>query len=508
MHTIIPRYTLPDGLTAAPDVSCITSFTSTTMENSYDLQKSLDVHASTRGKVGIIGVSFSASGGYKSAMSMMSSGKFKVILSSAHCHYYFTKLNKHQPPRFSQEVVDWIEKVNQTYRRTGQLDPKSLTSFVEYFGSHVTEEALYGARFTYKHKMMSEKHENSKSKEISMSLEAEANLGSLLSLGGGFGMTSKQKEKAKAFQEKVETTTISVGAPPPYNGDAMQWASTVKETPVPVKVSLLPIYSIFSDHFIATYNLDDRLVVKIRDGLQRSLGTYCLSLLSEGMDAQCFDKSLVTFQGRKISQNMDKEFRGCLSASCCIEECYRQAGCYMVSHTTGSDVCRMIRREKVDGIRVENDNQSDMFVLLSKARDHLVKISNCKYSHGQRAAYQLRKDVVRHDDITELQKSMSKICQTLCSLDDMCSSFAIDPYDVYEFNCVTYSAHVPSNIVNSSRTSFSIQLVSEQYRELVRDQTKRWSVKIPRIALGRASNKASVVKTDAEIGRASCRERV
>jgi len=64
------------------------------------------------------------------------------------------------------------------------------------------------------------------SKEVSVS--AKASFSGLFSLSGGFGMSSANAQAAEKFQSKVETKTISIGSPPPANGNTMTWASTVK----------------------------------------------------------------------------------------------------------------------------------------------------------------------------------------------------------------------------------------------------------------------------------------
>ena len=48
------------------------------------------------------------------------------------------------------------------------------------------------------------------------------------STGGSFKMDQDEREAASEFSKSVETDTITVGAPPPADGDAMKWASTVK----------------------------------------------------------------------------------------------------------------------------------------------------------------------------------------------------------------------------------------------------------------------------------------
>ena len=99
-------------MTAAPDVACRTSFSSQTVESSKSLQSSLDVNAHVSG--GGWGVSFSASAGYKQASSSVKSGKYKLILSTASCKYYFAKLNELDLPEFSPELLQWIDRMHKS----------------------------------------------------------------------------------------------------------------------------------------------------------------------------------------------------------------------------------------------------------------------------------------------------------------------------------------------------------------------------------------------------------
>lgn len=68
-------------------------------------------------------------------------------------------------------------------------------------------------------------------------------------------MESSQKNEASDFQKSVTTKTITVGAPPPANGDAMEWASGVKDSPVPMKYNLKPISHLFREKYMANLNV-------------------------------------------------------------------------------------------------------------------------------------------------------------------------------------------------------------------------------------------------------------
>ena len=147
---------------------------------------------------------------------------------------------------------------------------------------------MYGASFTYQSKVESSKYEKIDSSELSV--EAKASYSGLFSVGGGFGLSKRQQEAASEFQENSVTTTISIGAPPPYNGDAMTWASTVKDTPVPVEYQLKPIHELFNEHndTITIYFSADKIET-IKNKILEISSRYCRMLGDKGFNVQCND---------------------------------------------------------------------------------------------------------------------------------------------------------------------------------------------------------------------------
>ena len=63
-------------------------------------------------------------------------------------------------------------------------------------------------------------------------------------------MDSEQRSAFHNIQKSVGIGTITVGAAPPSNGDAMTWASSVQENPVPIKYTLTPIHNLFTSIFL------------------------------------------------------------------------------------------------------------------------------------------------------------------------------------------------------------------------------------------------------------------
>ena len=224
----------------------------------------------------------------------MSSGEYLYIISQAQCRYYFSKLDATDPPPFHPGFVSWAKKL-----ASSDSSQDDLVQFIEYFGTHYASEITFGARFMKQHKVSQTKYETLREKDVSV--EAQASYSGLFSVGGGFSLNSKQRSAASNFQESVETSTITVGAAPPSNGDAMTWASSVQENPVPTKYSLSPVYDLFTERFAK--HLPGIDLNAMRQRLINTSRNYCWILKKKGKIDSC-DNSInlgTTLQGVDVT---------------------------------------------------------------------------------------------------------------------------------------------------------------------------------------------------------------
>ena len=220
----------------------------------------------------------------------MLSGEYLYIISQAQCRYYFSKLDATDPPPFHPGFVTWAKKL-----ASSDASQDDLVQFIEYFGTHYVSEVTFGARFIKQHKVNQTKYKEMRKESISV--EAQASYSGAVSIGGGFSLDSDLQTAASNFQKSVETSTITVGAAPPSNGDAMTWASSVQENPVPTKYSLSPVYDLFTQRF-AEY-LPGIDLNAMRERLINTSRDYCRLLRKKGEIDSC-DNSIhlgTTLQG-------------------------------------------------------------------------------------------------------------------------------------------------------------------------------------------------------------------
>ena len=168
------RYSLPSGIYAVPDVSCITSFKSEEITTSYQFSKSLSAQANVEG--GGWGVKFSASAGYKEASSGMSTSQAVYVMSTASCKYYSTNIDLTAPPPFEAGFLRWSEKLT-------EASDDEVIEFINYYGTHYLKEVTFGAKYIFQHKMSSNTYKTLSSSQFSVSVQASYS--GLFSVGGG-----------------------------------------------------------------------------------------------------------------------------------------------------------------------------------------------------------------------------------------------------------------------------------------------------------------------------------
>ncbi|KAH3885872.1 hypothetical protein DPMN_009870 [Dreissena polymorpha] len=400
------RYSVPRGLVIIPDVSCVTSFSSTTIQTKYEFSKSLSVSAGVSG--GGWGVSFSASAGYKQSSSEMSSGESVFIISSAKCNYYFSKLITEGAPDFDPVFVKWVHRLNAT-----DWNPELYNEFFETYGTHFPTEVTFGARFIYEHKMSSTKYESETKRGVNVAIQASYS--GLFSAGGGFGMDSEQRQSASAFSQSVETKTITVGAAPPSNGDAMTWASEVKTSPVPTSYKLSSIELLFTKRYMGKMNVDyDR----IRTNIDTNKLRYCSYLRDEGKVDSCDDLVAGVELKKTKLHNHYKETQVGLSSEC-VETCLEDVECVgatICTNCTSNDIhyntCYMFKENGNNAYSVRAELPTWQSNIFSEKLKSQIKFSDTRIN-----------GVARGFENDDDKKANLTTCLKLCIQDAHCVAY-------------------------------------------------------------------------------------
>ena len=223
------------------------------------------------------GFEFSASAGYKKDTAEMSTGESLFVLSHAECQNYYSVIDFENPPPFDPSFLARAKKL------ANSVSDDAIMDFIEYYGTHFFSDVTYGAKFVQHHKVSQKTYESLKKSQISV--EAQASYSGLFSIGGGFSLDKEQSEAASNFSKSVETTTFTMGSTPPSNGDAMTWAASVDENPVPMLYSLSAIDILFTEPFVKNLLPGDYNAT--RQKLESASHIYCQSLKNKGMVHSC-----------------------------------------------------------------------------------------------------------------------------------------------------------------------------------------------------------------------------
>ncbi|XP_060563198.1 uncharacterized protein LOC132722693 [Ruditapes philippinarum] len=419
------RYSVPQGLVVVPDVSCITSFTSTIVQTQYEFANSLSVSASVSG--GGWGVSFSASAGYKKSSSEISTGESVYIISSANCNYYFSKLVKRSPPPLDPVFLGWIERLSTTDSTDLYLE------FLDTYGTHFPTEVTFGARFTYEHKMESKKYE--KESESGVNVAVSASYSGIVNVGGGFSMDKSQREKASAFSKSVETKTISVGAPPPANGDALTWASTVKDSPVPSSYKLASIEELFTDKYLDETQLRVNLA-HIARNINKTKREYCQNMISRGEVESCQTLSPGLMLGRTELRNYYDSTVSTYKE--CVDNCLKLIKCVAIdycdtckSYSNHYHTCYMYSTDRF--ISGEENESWKSLLIIGKSRKNLT-LEGTDIIGTPRQMNEEGEDNV--DDKTKVNETE---CGRVCMADAHCVAYSYCDCDEVEQKCKLYS---------------------------------------------------------------------
>ncbi|XP_045208113.2 uncharacterized protein LOC123559988 [Mercenaria mercenaria] len=434
LQTADCRYSVPKGIVVVPDVSCITSFSSTTIRTKYEFSRELSVYTKVSG--GTWGTKFSASVGYKSSSSDISSGESVYILSTAKCNYYFSKLVTEDAPQFDDVFIKWVNKLN-----AAGSDSELYFAFFEIFGTHFATEVTFGARYTYEYKMSSKYYERERKRGVDVKTSASTSgfLG-LWKLKSEFKFSLLQRKQASEFLENVETKTTTVGAPPPEDGGALAWASEVKSNPVPSAYKLVSIENLFTDKYMKSLNIDYN---RIHKNIVSQKIAYCLFLQKKGELESC--EELVAGIELKNTRIMGHyREKAVSSASDCIEICLEEMNCEAVSFCTTCtsrdidyNTCHLIQSNghSLTTRKTEDPGyvwQSNVFPGKIKSQLKLENVSIIGVPRGFET---------EEDKKADLEK-----CRKLCFQDAYCTSYSFCNCTDTVSKCKMYSKELTTGL--------------------------------------------------------------
>ena len=260
------RYSIPDNTQATSSSTCTFDFSSETTDSisSYYNSLKVDVSADFSGW----GASFSASADYKEVHENSVSHKYRYVSSHATCEVYIA----------SVEIN--AASLNPAFKEAVQNLPSEITTLVDYmdfiqhWGTHAVTSLTMGGRYGVQSSITNNDYTNMVS--TGLDIKAAAEYSGIVSLNAN-ATTSSQKEQAEQFESyRTDYQIYQIGGKPPLNEttSTFEWAQTVKNNPLPLLYTLLPL----TDYLTSQYFPNDKNIAIKQSNLYKATTEYCQSL--------------------------------------------------------------------------------------------------------------------------------------------------------------------------------------------------------------------------------------
>eukprot|EP00112_Aurelia_sp_Birch-Aquarium-sp1_P022745 Seg652.2 transcript_id=Seg652.2/GoldUCD/mRNA.D3Y31 product="hypothetical protein" protein_id=Seg652.2/GoldUCD/D3Y31 len=400
------RYSVPKGWIVVPDVSCVASFSSNIVKDTYELTKAIEASVEVSG--GGFWVEFSASTEFKHMSSVVSSRQFVYVNSQARCDYYLSTLDVVQPPPLDPSFII-IAKAIQTQ--------KDVFDFLDLYGTHFLKQVTFGARFVFEDKMKTSDFQTME--QNSVDVKASASYAGLMRIGGSAHLSYDERVKATEYRKYVETSVVSVGAVPSPNGGHLVWASKVKENPIPTKYKLAEIDDLFTANYMEGTGIDYTTISQL---IKSSKSAYCNNLQTKGELETCHAngiQNVVTFKEWYISGNSYRIIYHSYTLESCIASCLREEICIAASHWIYSHACYLYSYAYLTG----SYYSEDVSIILTErlySKHKMLSVNSLK-------ATGLFRQSVSSSNVDD--------CRNICHSDNECFLFT---FEASTSQCLTY----------------------------------------------------------------------
>ena len=261
------RYSIPDNTHATSSPSCSFDFSSAATDSisSYYNTLKVDVKADFSGW----GASFSASADYKEVHENSVSHKYRYVASHANCQVYDASIPKINAASLNPAFKKAVHKLP-----SESTTLEDYMDFIQHWGTHVVFKLTMGGRYGVQSSITNSDYTTMAS--TGLDIKAAAEYSGIVSLNAN-AATSSQKEQAEQFESyRTDYQIYQIGGKPPLNEtlSTFEWARTVKDNPLPLRYTLLPL----TDYLTSQYFPNDKDISKKQSKLHDAAIEYCKSL--------------------------------------------------------------------------------------------------------------------------------------------------------------------------------------------------------------------------------------
>jgi len=267
----------PSGFTFAKNIGCDVTMSTKEIKGLSNYSATLETDVSFSGD--FAGIAFSASPSYKQIDDGLKKSKTIYIESKADCIVYKGQIEYYAPPLFYRTFLMALKYLGE---KDFEKNNEDFFIFIDNYGTHFVDTIYMGARYGYMHKMSFDEYNQMSSPQIQTSLNASVNGPKLSDKSEIF--TIENLNSNINSSSNIETKIISIGFPPPANGDSLAWASSAIKEPMPIRYKLRPLIDIFNNPL---FNLSQLIkeegininFEKLRENMKKAYEKYCIDYL-------------------------------------------------------------------------------------------------------------------------------------------------------------------------------------------------------------------------------------
>jgi len=342
------RFSIPAGSLFSKNVGCDVSMSSSEIKGASSYAKSLEAEISIGG--GFAGIAFSASSGYKQISEGTKSSKTVYIESKADCRVFKGHIEYYNPPLFYSVFVKALKYLSE---KDFEKFKDDYYIFIDYYGTHFIDTINMGARFGYMQKMSAEEYSSMNSSQIKAALSASG-----YGVSGSASFASSNSNSSSKSNSSIETKIISIGAPPPADGNTLTWAASAINEPMPISYKLRPFMEIFNNSLFNLKQLNESAaninIIKLRDNLKKAHDNYCSDYLKK-------NGSLLYCSPSEVPQDMKKEPEVTQS------EVKLDGSMLIVIRNTSTNTCMTVQGMNIVNSACDKNNQNQRFMFVYDA---------------------------------------------------------------------------------------------------------------------------------------------
>jgi hypothetical protein len=264
--------TTPDGRWLVPDsinvpgatAACTVSGSSSAVDSAMVFTQSLQVDVSV--DLAGWGAAFTASVGYKDVATHTQSSRDVYTSTKGMCVVYTASLNQFQHPALHDSFTRGVATLPTTFNASDTI----WWSFLSVFGTHFYTSMDFGARWGFLSQSTSSQWADMESSGLDIS--AAASYAGLIKAGVSVN-SSSEREMANNFSAHVSSwRQISLGNPPPSDGDNSEWIVSTLSSPnlVPLRYDLQPLSELLTSGWT-----NDPVLLARQNALAAALFAYC-----------------------------------------------------------------------------------------------------------------------------------------------------------------------------------------------------------------------------------------